>query len=147
MDSVQVVEFDNSKHREQLASMWEEVFGYKNPWNRPGIAIDKKISVRDGLFFVAIDGEAVVGTVMAGYDGHRGWIYSLAVIASRRNRGIGRELLAWAERKLSALGCVKINLQIMRGNESVQTFYQGQGYATEPRISMGKCLNENFEEK
>ena len=80
---------------------------------------------------------------MAGYDGHRGWIYSMAVHPDHRMQGIGTALLAFAEKKLSSLGCVKINLQIMEGNEDVRRFYQTNGYAVEKRVNMGKRLGEN----
>ena len=85
-----------------------------------------------------------VGTIMAGYDGHRGWIYSIAVSLNYRGKGIGSSLLAFAERKLSELGCMKINLQIMEGNEVVESFFLANGYQTEKRISMGKHLPENI---
>jgi ribosomal protein S18 acetylase RimI-like enzyme len=81
---------------------------------------------------------------MAGYDGHRGWIYSIAVSPNCRKQRIGSSLLAFAERKLSGLGCMKINLQIMEGNEVVENFYLANGYQTEKRISMGKRLPENI---
>jgi ribosomal protein S18 acetylase RimI-like enzyme len=144
-DAIEIIEFDNVKHREQVVALWQEVFGYEAAHNSPELVIDKKIAVRDGLFFVAIRRQVVVGTVMAGYDGHRGWIYSMAVHPTHRKKGIGSALLAFAERKLSSLGCLKINLQIVEGNEAVQRFYQANGYLTEKRISMGKRLNENIE--
>ena len=85
---------------------------------------------------------ALTGTVLAGYDGHRGWIYSLAVSPVSRNRGIGTELLSHAESHLADRGCTKINLQIVEGNEHVQLFYESNGYSTENRISMGKRLTQ-----
>ena len=78
------------------------------------------------------------------YDGHRGWIYSIAVSPNYQKKGIGSSLLAFAERKLSELGCMKINLQIMEGNEVVENFYLANEYQTEKRISMGKRLQENL---
>lgn len=144
-DSVKIVEFDNLKHRKQVVELWQDVFGYEAEHNRPKLAIDKKIGAGDGLLFVAVNEQTVVGTVMAGYDGHRGWIYSIAVLAAHQKKGIGLALLTFAEEKLSSLGCMKINLQIMDGNDGVQRFYQANGYLVEKRISMGKRLNENIE--
>ena len=86
---------------------------------------------------------AVVGTIMAGYDGHRGWIYSVAVSPSHRRQGIGSRLVSHAERALTDRGCMKINLQIMEGNESVTAFYASLGYSVEKRVSMGKRVSEN----
>ena len=79
-----------------------------------------------------------------GYDGHRGWIYSVAVSPSRRRQGIGSRLVVHAERALTSKGCVKINLQIMEGNESVIEFYSSLGFTVERRISMGKPIRENI---
>jgi ribosomal protein S18 acetylase RimI-like enzyme len=125
-------------------ALWERVFAYKTARNAPGLVIDKKLAVHDDLFFVAVDGDKVVGSILAGYDGHRGWIYSLAVSPKRRHRGAGSQLLRFAESRLASLGCVKINLQITDGNELVEEFYVAHGYSTEPRISMGKTITSNI---
>jgi ribosomal protein S18 acetylase RimI-like enzyme len=126
-----------------VIALWEAVFGYEAPHNRPSVAIDKKLEACDDLFFVAVCERAVVGTIMAGYDGHRGWIYSVAVADSFRRNGIGTRLVATAENALATKGCVKINLQIMEGNERVMAFYSSLGFSTEKRISMGKKIPEN----
>ena len=138
-----IIPYVDSVHRSQVVALWEKVFGYEAPHNKPGLAIDKKLSIDDQLFFVAVVDNQAVGTIMAGYDGHRGWIYSLAVAPSHRRQGIGTQLVAHAERALIARGCVKINLQILEGNESVVAFYSKFGYAVEKRISMGKRILEN----
>ncbi len=144
MSNITIIPFDNAAHRSQVAAFWESVFGYKTAHSNPHLVIDKKLAVKDDLFFVAVDDTMVVGTVMAGYDGHRGWIYSLAVAPSHRRQGLGKHLLAHAERALTAIGCIKINLQIMEGNEKVAAFYTALGYAEENRISMGKRIPENI---
>lgn len=136
--------FDDPRHRERVIALWETVFGYEAPHNKPSLVIEKKIAVDDGLFFVAVIGDEVVGTVMAGYDGHRGWIYLIAVHAEHRQHGIGSALVAHAERALAERGCVKINLQILEGNEAVAAFYSSLGYAIENRISMGKRIGRNI---
>ena len=140
----EIIEYDNAKHRMQVVAQWKDIFGYETARNDPGFAIDKKIATADGLFFVAVHQEEVVGTVMAGYDGHRGWIYSMAVHPGHRKKGIASLLLSHAERRLASLGCVKINLQILKGNADVQRFYRVNGYALEDRISMGKQIDENL---
>ncbi|MFC1838988.1 GNAT family acetyltransferase [Thermodesulfobacteriota bacterium] len=136
----QITEFDNSIHREQVIDLWEDVFAYTAAHNSPELAIDKKLEVKDGLFLVALKNEKILGTVMAGYDGHRGWIYSMAVHPDYQKQGIGTALLSYTQGKLENLGCIKINLQIMEGNEAVQEFYSANGYSVEQRISMGKKL-------
>jgi ribosomal protein S18 acetylase RimI-like enzyme len=142
--NMRITSFDNRLYRDQVISLWREVFGYEADHNEPGLVIDKKHEFGDGLFFVALKNKAVVGTVMAGYDGHRGWIYSIAVSPNYQKQGVGSSLLAFAEQKLSELGCMKTNLQIMEGNEVVESFYLANGYQTEKRISMGKRLPENI---
>ena len=140
-EALQLCAFDDQLHRQQVIALWREVFGYEAAHNTPALAIDKKLAVADGLFFVALRGGAVVGTTLAGYDGHRGWLYSVAVYPLQRQRGVGSALVAHAERALVARGCLKINLQIVATNESIARFYQSLGYAVEPRISMGKVVH------
>ena len=89
------------------------------------------------LFVGCLDGE-VIGTILAGHDGHRGWIYHLATHPDQRGRGYARRLVAYAETFLAGLGVPKLNLQIRANNAAVQGFYERLGYAVEPRIQMGK---------
>lgn len=140
----EIMEYNNVKHRDPVVALWKDTFGYKTARNDPEFVIDQKIALRDGLFFVAAHQDGIVGTVMAGYDGHRGWIYAMAVHPEHRKKGIASLLLSHAERRLASLGCVKINLQILKGNEDVQRFYRFNGYAPEDRISMGKEIDENL---
>lgn len=123
-----------------VVTLWRDVFGYDRPHNDPAVAIRKKLSLQRELFFVAEESGAVVGTIMAGYDGHRGWLYSLAVDPRVRRAGIGSALVRRAEAALAGLGCVKINLQIVAANAGVAVFYEKLGYQVEPRVSMGKVL-------
>lgn len=136
----QIVDFDNIKHRNQVVDLWQNVFGYEASHNLPEVVINKKIQNKDGLFFVAQKDQKVIGTVMAGYDGHRGWIYSIAVHPEYQKQGIGSDLLSYTQCKLEDLGCLKVNLQIMEGNEAVQKIYSSNGYSVEQRISLGKKL-------
>ena len=137
---LKIIEFINSKHRSQVADLWQTVFGYEAAHNSPEVSIDQKIKNKDGLFFVGEIEQRVVGTVMAGYDGHRGWIYSIAVDPKHQKQGIGSNLLSFAQSKLINLGCLKVNLQIMEGNKAVQKFYSANGFSVEQRVSMGKKL-------
>ena len=131
-------------HRAQVIELWQAAFGYDTAHNLPSLAIDKKLAVNDGLFFVATDKKTVIGTILAGYDGHRGWLYSVAVHTDYRRHGLGSSLVRHAEQALTALGCMKINLQITSGNEAVAGFYEALGYGVEARISMGKKIAENI---
>ena len=142
----EILPYDDAEHRDLVITLWNTVFGYEADHNAPGLVIDKKVQFDDGLFFVALDDQAMIGTVMAGYDGHRGCIYSMAVLPGQQKKGIGSRLLAFAENRLSELGCMKINLQIMEGNEPVERFYLANGYLAEKRISMGKQLRRNIKD-
>jgi ribosomal protein S18 acetylase RimI-like enzyme len=139
--------YRDRQHRAQVVALWQEAFGYETAHNLPALAIDKKLAVDDGLFFVATDKKTVIGTILAGYDGHRGWLYSVAVHGDYRRQGLGSSLVRHAEQVLTALGCMKINLQITSGNEGVVGFYEALGYGVEPRISMGKKLVVNIPEQ
>ena len=144
MTLLNIVPFDNATHRSQVMQMWRASFGYDTAHNEPGLVIDKKRALHDGLFFVATVAGEVVGTVMAGYDGHRGWLYSVAVSLGHRKLGAGRQLVAHAEQALTRLGCLKINLQLLQSNAATAAFYASLGYVAEPRVSMGKLIPDNI---
>ena len=125
---------------EGVKALWEEAFPDDPPRNRAEAAIPAKLAVQPDLLLVAIKDDVVIGTAMAGYDGHRGWLYSVAVRGDQRRRGVGTALIARAETMLKALGCGKINLQVRATNAAVARFYEALGYAVEDRISLGKSL-------
>jgi len=123
-----------------VSALWSSVFGYATPHNAPGFVIKRKVEYQRELFFVAIEDAKVVGTVMAGYDGHRGWIYSMAVAPEYRRRGIATALMKHAENALKERGAAKINLQLLASNAATCEFYKTLGYSIEERISMGKVM-------
>lgn len=141
-----IKQFVDDSHRAQVIQLWDAVFGYQSAHNSPALAISKKLAVKDSLFFVALLSDSVVGTVLAGYDGHRGWLYSVAVLPAHRMKKIGAALVKHAEKALTERGCMKINLQIVEGNESVTAFYESLGYTVEKRVSMGKRIDANIDE-
>ncbi len=141
---MEITNYIDHQHRSQVIEIWKSIFNYKDARNDPDFLIDCKLAVNDDLFFVAISRNKVIGTIMAGYDGHRGWIYSLAVIPEKRDQSIGTGLLIHAENALKRLGCAKVNLQIVQSNEVVKGFYLKNGYKIEERISMGKEIKENI---
>ena len=93
-------EYKDTTDRVQVVELWRNVFGYETAHNEPNLAITKKIATNDGLFFVAVENTDVVGTIMAGYDGHRGWLYSVAVAPNKRLSGLGSSLVHHAEKHL-----------------------------------------------
>ena len=113
------------------------------PWNDPAKDIARKLAVDPGLFLVGEVAGTVIATVMAGYEGHRGWINYLAVHPDHRRGSYGRQMMAEAEQALAARGCPKVNLQIRASNTAVVAFYESLGYATDEVVSMGKRLEED----
>lgn len=126
---------------QQVVSLWKTVFPDAPAHNDPQNDIRMKLDLQPDLFFVATDGDRIVGSAMAGFDGHRGWVYYVAVHPDLRRRGIGSALMRKVEEALQTTGCPKLNLQIRADNSQVQAFYESLGYAVEERISMGKRLD------
>lgn len=125
--------------REQVLDIWRQC-GLTRPWNNPDIDIDRKLRVQAELFLVAeIDGR-VVATVMAGYEGHRGWMNYLGVLPAFQKRGLARDLIRVVEQRLMALGCPKLNLQVRTDNQQALAFYRGLGYHVDEAVSLGKRL-------
>ena len=123
-----------------VVELWKNVFAPTAPHHDPARVIRHKVAVQREMFFVAVLDGRLVGTVMCGYDGHRGWIYSLAVNPQNRRRGISTALVERAERELAGAGCPKVNLQVVSSNSAIVSLYRWLGYAVEDRISMGKLL-------
>jgi ribosomal protein S18 acetylase RimI-like enzyme len=134
------IEAYGAAHFEGVRSLWLEAFPDDPQHNRAEAAVPAKLAVQRELFLVALDGNEVVGTVMAGYDGHRGWLYAIAVRQTHRRVGIGTLLIEDAERRLARLGCIKVNLQVRAENAAVAALYRALGYEVEERVSMGKHL-------
>ncbi len=125
--------------QQDVIRLWREC-GLVRPQNNPCRDIARKMGVNPELFLVGtLDGQ-VVATCMAGYEGHRGWLNYLAVDPQVQRRGLGSQLVAEAERRLRALGCPKINLQVRTSNQAVISFYRSLGYAVDDVISLGKRL-------
>ena len=122
-----------------LVELWEKVFPDDPPHNEPSVVIEAKLAV-DDLIFVAVCNGDLVGACMAGYDGHRGWLYAVTVLQQHRRTGAGAELVAHAIRALKERGCVKVNLQIRSTNTQVAAFYRSLGFTVEERLSMGVLI-------
>ena len=128
------------KDKEKLIDLWKRVFPDDPPHNEPGKVIAEKLAIDDLIFVVECD-ENIIGACMAGYDGHRGWLYAVAVDKEFQRRGVGKELAKYAIASLKKIGCGKVNLQIRAGNSEVEHFYKSLGFKTEDRISMGAHID------
>jgi ribosomal protein S18 acetylase RimI-like enzyme len=141
-----------------VISLWEAC-GLTRPWNDPLRDIERKLTVQPELFLVGeaaapadeaapargddaspADTGTVIASLMAGYEGHRGWLNYLAVDSAHRGHGFGRLLVAEAESRLEALGCPKVNLQVRADNSAAMRFYETLGYAADGSVSMGKRI-------
>ena len=129
------------KDRLSLIELWKTIFPNNPPHSQPENNLTAKLAV-DDLIFVAQENDKLIGACMAGYDGHRGWLYAVAVRPEHRRKGIGSQLVQHAIQALKERGCVKVNLQIRPANTQVAAFYQSVGFAIEDRMSMGLLLNK-----
>ena len=120
-----------------VEAIWNALFPASAHYHAPAWSIRSMVATAPDLFFVAELGGEVVGTVLAGWDGHRGWIYSLAVRPELQRNGIGSALLDHAIAALRERGCPKVNLQVRGGNRDVVAFYERHGWKVEDRLSMG----------
>lgn len=122
-----------------VVALWQEC-GLTRPWNNPHRDIARKLKEQPGLFLVGTIEGAVVATAMVGFDGHRGWVYYLAVAPGHRGKSFGRMLMREAERLLVERGCPKLNLQLRSSNTDAVEFYRKLGYTQDEVISFGRRL-------
>lgn len=125
---------------EAVVALWTAC-GLTRPWNDP--RQDLRLA-RDGAtstVLVAAEDEQVVGSIMVGFDGHRGWVYYLAVDPDRRGRSLGRELMAAAEAWLSDRGAPKIQLMVRADNTAALGFYERLGLERQTVVVLGRRLD------
>ena len=130
------------KDQNAVTELWYKC-NLTRPWNNPKLDIERKLEVNPELFLIGLIDDTIAATVMGGYDGHRGWVYYLAVDPVYQRKGYGQQIMKAIEGKLRAMDCPKINLQIREDNVDVMKFYESIGYQTEERVSMGKRLTED----
>ena len=124
-----------------LIELWEACFPDDPPWNNPTDVIRRKLTVQPELLMVCVADNRVFGSVLAGFDGFRGWVNKVATHPEYQRRGIASLMMKTAEEKLAAMGCPKLNLQVRAENAAVIEFYRAAGYKIEERVSMGKRLS------
>lgn len=125
--------------RSDLIKLWHAVFPDDPSHNEPSEVIEAKLAI-DNLIFIAEHEGLIIGACMAGYDGHRGWLYAVAVCNEQRRSGVGSALVQHAIQALKVMGCIKVNLQIRATNTEVTTFYKSLGFVIEERLSMGTFI-------
>jgi ribosomal protein S18 acetylase RimI-like enzyme len=129
---------------DEVLTLWERC-DLLRPWNDPEMDIERKQNHSPELFLVAEVGGEVVGSVMGGYDGHRGSAYYLGVHPDYRGRGIANALINRLEKKLIARGCPKINLMVRAENDAVVSMYEKLDYEIQDALTLGKRLIEDQE--
>ena len=122
-----------------VIALWQEC-GLTRPWNNPRADIARKLTEQPELFLVGTLADELVATAMAGFDGHRGWLYYLAVSPRYRKQSYGRAMMREAERLLIARGCPKLNLLVRSSNAEVIEFYRKLGYVQDDVVSLGRRL-------
>lgn len=124
---------------EDIIALWE-LCDLTHPWNNPEIDIFRKAAQKDGLFLVAIKDQALIATLMGGYDGHRGWVNYLAVHPHHQRNGTATALIQQLEKRLIAIGCPKLQLFIPKENIDVYSFYEQLGFEEIEVVCLGKRL-------
>jgi ribosomal protein S18 acetylase RimI-like enzyme len=124
---------------DDVVALWQTC-NLTRPWNDPRRDIARKLTQQPELFLVAVLDNTIAGTLMAGFDGHRGWVWYLGVLPEFRRNGMARALMGEAERRLTALGCPKLNLQVRSSNQEVLAFYRALGYGQDDVLCFGRRL-------
>ena len=131
-----------ASHFDGIRLLWRQAFPSNAPKDAAELCFPANLSMQPDLFLVAIDRDIVVvsavASIIAGYDGHRGWLYAVAVLQSHQRQGIATALVREAENRLIEMGCKKINLHVRPSDIPVIKFYQSLGYEVEEHVSMGK---------
>lgn len=125
-------------------ALWAEC-GLTRPWNEPHADLARALDGPTSTVLAAVDGSGLVGTAMVGYDGHRGWVYYLAVREDRRRAGVGRVLMAACEQWLGERGVPKVQLMVREGNDAALGFYEALGYADQQTVVLGRFLDLELE--
>lgn len=136
-----VIEDLPAARSDEVVALWHEV-GLTRPWNDPVADLERALAGPASAVLAATgdDGE-LVGTVMLGHDGHRGWLYYLAVRPSRRREGVGRQLVAACEAWLRAHEVPKLQLMVREDNTEAIGFYGSLGYERSEVVVLGRRLD------
>lgn len=126
--------------RDAVVALWHEA-GLTRPWNEPYGDLALALRGPASTVLVAWDGGRLVGTAMTGHDGHRGWVYYLAVATSARRTGIGRALMGAVEEWLRASDIPALNLMVRADNQAALGFYDRLGYETSNVVVRGRRLD------
>jgi ribosomal protein S18 acetylase RimI-like enzyme len=134
----EIRQFQNGDEQ-SLIQLWRDC-DLVRAQNNPQKDIERKRKVQPDLFLVGLAEGCIIASVMAGYDGHRGWLNYLAVAPAFQNRGIARKMIQAAEKGLSRYGCPKVNIQVRLTNSGAIEFYKKIGFQVDEVASLGMRL-------
>ena len=137
-----VIRSYHESDKNDVIQLWKEC-DLVVPWNDPQQDIERKMAIQPELFLIGLMNNEIVATSMTGYDGHRGWVYYLAVKPKYQKQEIGRQLMKEAEDRLLELGCPKLNIMVRSTNFEVINFYKAIGYEVDAVTNMGKRLESD----
>ena len=121
--------------------LWRDS-GLTRPWNDPEADLRRAVAGPSSTVLAALDdSQQLAATAMVGHDGHRGWVYYLAVDPALRGRGLGREMMEACEMWVHAQQIPKIQLMVRTTNEAAVGFYGHLGYANSEVIVLGRRLD------
>lgn len=126
---------------DDVVALWQEC-GLTRPWNDPHADLKRALAGPTSTVLGFAEDGVVVGAVMVGHDGHRGWVYYLAVRPDRRGTGLGRALMQASERWLVQRGVPKIQLMVRTTSAAVISFYETLGYEDGEVVVLGKFLDQ-----
>ena len=135
-----IVERLPERLREDAVSLWQDA-GLTRPWNDPRADLDRALGSPASTVLAAVEEGRLAGTAMVGHDGHRGWVYYVAVHPSRRGQGLGRELMVAAEGWVAGRGIPKMQLMVRSTNTGTREFYERMGYAVQDTVVLGKFFD------
>ena len=124
--------------------LWEAC-GLTRPWNDPHADLRRALAGPASTVLALLEDAELLGTVMVGDDGHRGWVSYLAVAPGRQGQGLGRRLMTAAESWFRERHVPKIELMVRADNASVVAFYQGLGYADQDVTVLGRFLDDRLQ--
>lgn len=125
---------------ETAAALWRDA-GLTRPWNDPLDDLRRALAGPASTVLAGIENEALVATAMVGHDGHRGWVYYLAVRESDRGRGLGRKMMQACESWLAKRGVPKLNIMVRGDNAPARGFYESLGYALDDVVVLSRRMD------
>jgi ribosomal protein S18 acetylase RimI-like enzyme len=121
-------------------ALWHET-GLTRPWNDPATDLHRAMEAPDSTILAAVDEGSLVATAMVGHDGHRGWVYYLAVAPALQGRGLGRQMMAACEEWVKEQRIPKIQLMVRAENAAAMGFYEKLGYTNAEVVVLGRRLS------